>query len=223
MKRLMEYTVFLGLVTAWRRATKPTSRSPLFENATTDGVVRKPSALGITLGSPPSMTATQEFVVPRSIPMTLPMKIHPFGVARAKPRPTGRELGSREYLPLRGRPLNLNLDLADARLFRLRDMNLEHPVPIDGLDLVAPDRRAEHERPLEAALLALDAVQRTLLLPAFELPLAPNRQGVAGQGQLDVFLRHARQVRPEDEFLRGFLDVDPGSEAQGPRTVAVSE
>jgi hypothetical protein len=34
----------------------------------TDGVVRAPSALAITVASPPSMTATTEFVVPRSIP-----------------------------------------------------------------------------------------------------------------------------------------------------------
>src|SRR5512133_1596605 len=57
-----------GLVTAWRLATWPTRRSPLFENATTDGVVRLPSALGMTTASPPSITATHEFVVPRSIP-----------------------------------------------------------------------------------------------------------------------------------------------------------
>jgi hypothetical protein len=38
--------------------------------ATTDGVVRAPSALGMTRGSAPSITATQEFVVPRSMPMT---------------------------------------------------------------------------------------------------------------------------------------------------------
>src|SRR5258707_11658919 len=43
--------------------------SPLFI-ATIEGVTREPSALGITTGSPPSMTATQELVVPRSIPIT---------------------------------------------------------------------------------------------------------------------------------------------------------
>src|SRR5579864_825142 len=71
MKRLIEKTVFSGLVTAWRFATWPTSRSPVLVNATTDGVRRPPSGLVITTGSPPSMTATTELVVPRSIPIIL--------------------------------------------------------------------------------------------------------------------------------------------------------
>src|SRR5450432_1283430 len=36
-----------------------------------EGVVRAPSLFSITLTSLPSMTATQELVVPRSMPMTL--------------------------------------------------------------------------------------------------------------------------------------------------------
>src|SRR6478672_609364 len=70
MKRLIEKTVFSELVIAWRLATSPTSRSPLLVKATMEGVVRLPSALGMTTGSPPSMTATQLFVVPRSMPIT---------------------------------------------------------------------------------------------------------------------------------------------------------
>src|SRR5690606_25827784 len=69
MNRLIENTVWRGLVTAWRLATWPINRSPSLVNATTDGVVRPPSALGITTGSPPSITDTTELVVPRSIPM----------------------------------------------------------------------------------------------------------------------------------------------------------
>ena len=71
ISRLMEEMVRSGLVMAWRLATWPTMRSPVLEKATTDGVVRLPSALGMTTASPPSMTATQELVVPRSIPITL--------------------------------------------------------------------------------------------------------------------------------------------------------
>src|SRR5581483_6665538 len=73
MKRLIEKTVFWGLVTAWRLATVPTSRSPDCVNATTDGVVRPPSAFSTTVGSPPSSTAMHELVVPRSIPIVLPI------------------------------------------------------------------------------------------------------------------------------------------------------
>ena len=69
--RLMEITVPSGLVMAWRFATWPTMRSPVLENATTEGVVLPPSALGMTMASPPSITETQELVVPRSIPMIL--------------------------------------------------------------------------------------------------------------------------------------------------------
>src|SRR6185295_11064062 len=63
--------VFSGLVTAWRLATWPTSRLPSLAKATTEGVVRAPSELVITTGSPPSMTATTELVVPKSIPIIL--------------------------------------------------------------------------------------------------------------------------------------------------------
>src|SRR5688500_12298882 len=69
MKRLIEKTVFSGFITAWRLATVPTRRSPESVNATTDGVVRPPSAFSSTVGSPPSITATQLLVVPRSMPI----------------------------------------------------------------------------------------------------------------------------------------------------------
>ena len=77
MNRLMEKTVFSGLVTIWFLAGCPTSRSPLSVNATMEGVVRCPSEFWMTLGSLPSITATQEFVVPRSMPMILPIPLTP--------------------------------------------------------------------------------------------------------------------------------------------------
>src|SRR5881275_3013720 len=73
MKRLIEKIVFCGFVTCWRFAGAPTSRWPSLGNATTDGVVRPPSAFGITVGSPPSITAIAELVVPRSIPIVFGM------------------------------------------------------------------------------------------------------------------------------------------------------
>src|SRR4029453_15576602 len=68
MWRLTERMVRSTLVTAWRFATSPTSTSPFLAKATTDGGVRAPSAFAITVGSPPSRTATTELVVPRSMP-----------------------------------------------------------------------------------------------------------------------------------------------------------
>src|SRR6476620_3040380 len=73
MRRLTAKMVRSGLVTAWRFAGWPTSRSPSSLNATIEGVVRMPSAFSITFGVLPSITATHEFVVPRPMPMTLPM------------------------------------------------------------------------------------------------------------------------------------------------------
>src|SRR3954468_24009600 len=54
----------------------PTRISLFFTNTTMDGVVRIPSTFSITFGVPPSMMAMQEFVVPRSIPMTLAAIFH---------------------------------------------------------------------------------------------------------------------------------------------------
>ena len=73
----MAYSVFWGLVTAWRLADWPTSTSSSFVKATIDGVVRSPSLFSITRGLPPSMMATHELVVPRSMPMTLAMEWTP--------------------------------------------------------------------------------------------------------------------------------------------------
>src|SRR5207237_6861543 len=75
MKRLIEKMVFVGFVTCCRRAGAPTSRWPSFVKPTTDGVVRPPSAFGMTAGSPPSRTAMHEFVVPRSMPIVFAMRV----------------------------------------------------------------------------------------------------------------------------------------------------
>src|SRR4051794_39382543 len=61
-----------GLRIACRLATWPTRRWPSSVKATTDGVVRPPSAFGTTSACPPSIVAaTTEFVVPRSMPTAL--------------------------------------------------------------------------------------------------------------------------------------------------------
>src|ERR1700740_1081201 len=90
MCRLIERRVRSGLVIAWRLATSPTRTSPDFEKATTDGVVRAPSALGMTVGSPPSRNETTEFVVPRSMPTAL-------GMGTASVTSCGENLERRQY------------------------------------------------------------------------------------------------------------------------------
>ena len=47
------------------------SLSPLSVNPTTEGVIREPEEFTRTFGDEPSITATTEFVVPRSIPIIL--------------------------------------------------------------------------------------------------------------------------------------------------------
>ena len=79
MSLLIERMVLSGFVIACLFATWPTILSPVFENATADGVVLPPSAFAITTASPPSMTATHEFVVPRSIPIILAIFISSYG------------------------------------------------------------------------------------------------------------------------------------------------
>src|SRR5213082_2982034 len=88
MRRLTAKNVLVGLVTAWRLAGWPTRRSPSSVNATIEGVVRMPSAFSITFGVLPSITATHELVVPRSIPMTLPMLVF-LSAAAGRPGPDG--------------------------------------------------------------------------------------------------------------------------------------
>src|SRR5688572_29454808 len=75
MKRLIDVTVFFGFVIAWRFAGSPTLRSPfpLSRKATIEGVVLRPSLFAITTGSLPSITATHELVVPKSIPIIFPI------------------------------------------------------------------------------------------------------------------------------------------------------
>ena len=63
--------VFSGLVTACLFAGCPTSFSSVSVKATTEGVVLAPSAFSKTLACVPSIIDTHEFVVPKSIPITL--------------------------------------------------------------------------------------------------------------------------------------------------------
>jgi hypothetical protein len=64
-----------GVIVAVARALRcrPTRTSPLSLKATIESVVRARSAFSITLAYCPSITATQELVVPRSMSIALAM------------------------------------------------------------------------------------------------------------------------------------------------------
>src|SRR5215510_13725464 len=107
----MAKNVFSGLVTPCRFAGSPTSRSPSSVKATMEGVVLEPSAFSSTLGLEPSLTATQELVVPRSMPMTLAMLVDPLLCGRP-PGPNGggvRLSRGPPQRPSRSGPLELRL------------------------------------------------------------------------------------------------------------------
>src|SRR3954465_14388067 len=106
MRRFTAKIVLSPLVTAWRFAGWPTSPSPSLAKATIDGVVRAPSTFSITLGLPPSITATQLLVVPRSIPITFAMvPRRPLIQIKPKPGPQKRRPEAFPDCDIGARPL----------------------------------------------------------------------------------------------------------------------
>src|ERR1700722_3991674 len=88
MNRFAEQIVPFGFRIACRRASWPTRRSPCGVNATTEGVVRDPSAFGITVDWPPCMAAITELVVPRSMPTATAITAS-FGILLTLPASAG--------------------------------------------------------------------------------------------------------------------------------------
>ena len=68
MRRFTLYTARSGVSIRYLRAALPTTIWPFSSSATTDGTRFSPSSPGMTTGRSPSMYATSELVVPRSIP-----------------------------------------------------------------------------------------------------------------------------------------------------------
>ena len=82
ISRLMAKKVLVGLVTAWRLGgLADEALAVVLDGHHGLGVVRAPSAFSTTLGALPSITATHEFVVPRSMPMILLIQSSSCGAA----------------------------------------------------------------------------------------------------------------------------------------------
>src|SRR6478752_7580136 len=141
-----------GLVTAWRLAGWPTRRSPSSVKATIEGVVRMPSAFSITFGVLPSITATHELVVPRSMPMTLPMSRFLLSAA-GRPGPFGTRTGdsARPAEPPSSDPLNTHQCRPRRRLGSYRRAGFprktyDHGFASREVNAMAPSREAEAVR-----------------------------------------------------------------------------
>src|SRR4028118_110614 len=144
MWRLTERMVRSTLVTAWFLADWPTRTSPFLAKATTEGVVREPSLLAMTVGSPPPRTVAAELVVPRSIPTARAMEVAPLPCAcRCCAGPRGRR-GTCSRLARS--PLNFPAHLNGTYAGGVpRD---PHPHPRDVLHSAVGRRRARPHRPV---------------------------------------------------------------------------
>src|ERR1700722_17268270 len=132
----------------WRLAGWPTRTWPSSVKATIDGVVRPPSAFSITLALFPSITATQELVVPRSMPIAFAMirlllqkmRVNAFAVSDYVMRDAPGASGGKTAGASRGRlgdssgglvlllSLFLDLDLLRLGFGRLRNRDLQNAV-----------------------------------------------------------------------------------------------
>src|SRR6266508_5701116 len=210
MNRLIEKTVFSGLVMAWRFATCPTRVSPSFVKATTEGVRRLPSWLAMTVGSPPSITATTEFVVPRSMPITFAMSRTPVWLSLASR--LQRRRGEARH-PARGacvRLQHVDLDLLGFELLGLGEADGQHPVTVRGLDLVGLHRNRQRERALEFPEPPLVAIHVVLLGFLAPLPLSLQGEHVPGDREMDVLLVQAGQLGGQNELVLRLVYVDGG-------------
>src|SRR5262245_59932853 len=185
MNRLIENTVFSGFVTAWRLATWPTRISPSLVKATTEGVRRLPSWFEMTTGLPPSITATTELVVPRSMPITLPMAYHLLsgsGLDRNAPRPgpTGR----------------------------LREPDGQHTPRDACFSPVEVEPRGQRNRPHEAPVARLE---NAILLPRVFLLLAllpADRQARGREPEVEIVTVEPGDLDRHDQLVVGLACVD---------------
>src|SRR5215470_10997700 len=203
MKRLMEKIVFSGFVMPWRFATCPTRVSPSLVKATTEGVNRLPSWLAMTVGSPPSTTATTEFVVPRSMPITFAMSsISCREVSRQRPSRRGEG-------PRHGPTQLLHVDLDLFRLHRLdlRKGHRQDAVAIPRTNVIGLHGNGELEHALDTPRPSLRAEELLGLHGLRLASLAFQAQQITGDGHLHVLLAHAGKVHLDHELVLRLVHV----------------
>src|ERR1700761_9211460 len=186
---------------ACRRASCPTRRSPCGVKATTDGVVRDPSVLGITVGLPASVAAMTELVVPRSIPTAT-------AISYLLPR------GCREHTGT-GRSVAGDLDLARLGRLGLGDGHGEDAI----VELRAYAVRVDVTRQERPVFEASDATRATvtafLLVLLRPRDLAADDQLTVLELEVDLVPLHAGQFRANYVGVVGLRHVG----GRGPRQV----
>src|SRR3954470_7750892 len=166
-----------GLRIACRRATWPTRRCPSSVNATTQGVVRPPSAFGMISARPPSIVAaTAELVVPKSIPTALAIalllpadvvltQVVPIGSDDSANADVASSSGSDSHVGLHIWALRLaNADRSQRRSGLYRP-TLRTPetasYPLDGLLSVATARTVRRDNRFATDLCASRSAERS--------------------------------------------------------------
>src|SRR6267142_2160409 len=206
MNRLIENTVFSGFVIACRLATCPTRISPSFVNPATEGVSRLPSWFAITVGLPPSTTATTELVVPRSMPITFAIVDSPFSFVsiateRVRPAPSRHSYGF-------DRLNDVALDRLGLDLVRLRELHFEDSVAVRRLHLLGLHGHRQLDAALELPVDALDVMDALVLGLTVECALALHGQQVPYDRQGHILLRDTRQLEIQHEIILGLMHVE---------------
>src|SRR6201996_1599740 len=207
-----------GFRIACRRASWPTRRSPCGVNATTEGVVRAPSAFGITVVWPPCVAAITELVVPRSIPTATAITASCFLTANAQACP--RALPASWADPgARGK----SCSAGDLDLARLGGLGLRYGHGQDAVrelrgDRVGVDVAGQVGPELELASATRAAVAAATVAVLGLGDLAANDQLAVLKLDVDLVLVHAGQFSLDHVGVVGFGQVcgrNPGHAGQG--------
>src|SRR6202012_3956974 len=187
---------------ACRRASWPTRRSPCGVKATTEGGVRDPSVLGITLGLPASVAAMTELVVPRSMPTA---------TAISYLRHAGRIQGRTGA----GRSVAADLDLARLGRLRLGDRHGEDAVMQFRALPVSVDVPRQERAVLEASGAAGATVAALVVILLGLRDFAADDQLAVLELQVDLVPLHSGQLHADHVGVISLRHVG----RRGPRQV----
>src|SRR3954467_8258804 len=217
-----------GFMIAWRFATWPTRRWPSSVKATTEGVTRPPSALGMISACPPSITAaTAELVVPRSMPTAFAMcSVLLSSGSRAR----RLLLLFLLFLPLRlltrlsPVPVGLlDLDVPGLLLLGPRYADHENAVPELRLHASGIDSLGQHEAARELPHHSLAGEEALVVLLTLLAPLAGDDQRAIPDVDRDVVAVHPGEVDPQDDLVVRLLDIHRGQPRRPARLLGVGQ